>query len=115
MVMAVLLLVSSACSGEPGRIEGTVTAGPTCPVEREGEPCEDRPVSGASVIVSDEDGKDVAEATTDQDGRFSITIKPGTWNVTARTEKAMSCDGQLVEVTEADDAEVDISCDTGIR
>ena len=116
LIVGLALIGAFACGdGSPGRVVGEVLAGPTCPVEREGEPCDPKPLVGAAVIVTDEDGSDVAETTTGPLGRFEITIRPGTWQVTARSDEAMSCEGIEVIVTAGGETEITIPCDTGIR
>ncbi|MDX6546633.1 MAG: hypothetical protein QOG33_183 [Gaiellales bacterium] len=41
----------------------TVVAGPTCPVEQLSEPCDPRPVNGASLLVEKPNGDQVLELT----------------------------------------------------
>ena len=99
-------------------IRGTATAGPVCPVERvpPESACAPRPVAGAVIVVSDADGKKVAEAHTDADGTFLVTVPAGTYTVAAEgAAGAMHAPGpQSVTVTD-DVAVVDLTYDTGIR
>jgi hypothetical protein len=57
-------------------VRGRVTIGPTCPVVVEGDPsCEDRPYEATIRILRD--GRLVAHARSDEDGRFRRRLRPG--------------------------------------
>lgn len=110
-------LLLSACAGTPsasGGIEGTVTAGPTCPVETLDSPCPPMPWSG-TVRATSADG-DVYEAETDSKGNFSLSLPPGTYEVAPETGGQAPPTGipETVVVTEAMQT-VDLEVDTGIR
>jgi hypothetical protein len=101
-------------------LQGHVHLGPQCPVENATDPCADRPAADVPVTVSKQipgeayaAGEPVARGTTDAEGAFRIQVPPGDYVVTAKA--GMSCELMDVRVTEAAYAEVDISCDTGIR
>jgi hypothetical protein len=102
-----------------GSIDGVALAGPTCPVVTDPPQsgCDDRPVVGATLVIVDGAGEEVATATTGDDGRFRLDLPPGTYEVqpqavhglmgTAPPVTATVVIGQSVEVT--------VSYDTGIR
>jgi hypothetical protein len=101
-------------------VTGLVQLGPQCPVEIEGQPCDDQPAAGVEVTVSKQApgeaygaGEPVAHGTTDDEGRFRIDVGPGEYVVTAQA--GMSCEFMDVRVTDGDYATVDVPCDTGIR
>jgi hypothetical protein len=96
-------------------VEGKVQAGPTCPVEREGDPCPDRPVADATVSASDTQGKLVAATRSDDNGKYRLDLDPGTYDVTATSRSVMACDTQRVHVVERKYTQATITCDTGIR
>jgi hypothetical protein len=104
----------------PSGVAGRVHLGPQCPVETEGDPCEDKPAASARVTVATQlagdphaGGEVVARTTTDADGTFRVAVPPGTYVVTAQA--GMSCDLTNVRVTSGAYAKVDTLCDTGIR
>ena len=80
----VVALVACGPGGSPSPaaitgVKGTASAGPTCPVETVSPApnCADRPVSGATIIIKDEAGKEVASTQTDKDGRYAIPLPAG--------------------------------------
>ena len=96
-------------------MHGTVSVGPTCPVERADEPCPPQPVT-ATVHATNESGEEIATTQSGSDGRYSIALPPGRYVLTATTGSAYPyCDPTEIEVPPARDIVADISCDTGIR
>ena len=117
---------SSGASGSPvpsahnqGGIAGTVTSGPVCPVERvpPDPSCAPRPVAGATLIVRDGTGREVARAVTAADGRFLIPVAPGTYVVEPQPVTGLMGTGPSQDVTIAAGATatIEVSYDTGIR
>ena len=101
-------------------VTGRVHLGPQCPVETEGEPCEDKPAAGSRVTVAKQlsgdsyaGGHVVARTTTDADGSYRVVVAPGKYVVTA--DAGMSCELMDAQVEAGAYSKVDISCDTGIR
>ena len=121
VAMAVLL---EGCGPGPsplaspiGGISGTALAGPTCPVERPGDPaCAARPVAGATIRIRDATGSELATIVTDATGRFRVALPPGVYTVVGQpVEGLMGNPGPVdVEVGEAD-VTIELSYDTGIR
>jgi len=98
------------------RLVGTVTASPSCAVERPDQPCPPRPVAAANVEVFDRAEHLVTSIDADADGRFSLTLAPGRYVLTASSGTIFpSCPPFTVEVPTAGDARADILCDSGIR
>jgi hypothetical protein len=128
-VLVIALVVSSlAGCGDQGAgttrdrsgVAGRVHLGPQCPVETEGDPCEDKPAAGSRVTIatqlpgsSDAGGEVVARTMTDADGSYRVAVPPGRYVVTA--DAGMSCELRKVHVTPGAYSKVDIPCDTGIR
>ena len=128
-VLIAALVVSSlaGCGGQgPGAtrdqsgVAGRVHLGPQCPVETEGDPCDDKPAVSSLVTVakqlpgnSEAGGEVVAHTTTTADGSYRVAVPPGRYVVTANA--GMAC--ALMKTTAVSGAysKVDISCDTGIR
>ena len=72
-------------------VAGRVHLGPQCPVETQGDPCEDKPAAGSRVTVakqlpgkSDAGVEVVARTTTDADGSYRVAVPPGMYVVTAQ-------------------------------
>jgi hypothetical protein len=97
-------------------IYGSVTAGPTCPVERPDQPCPPRPVA-AEIDAAGSDGVTVGSTHTDGNGNYRMTIAPGTYTVSAATGSTYPrCPSKSgVVVANGSATRADISCDTGIR
>ena len=101
-------------------VAGRVHLGPQCPVETQGDPCDDKPAAGSRVTVakqlpgnSDANGEVVASTTTDADGNYRVAVPPGMYVVTAHA--GMSCELMNTRVPSGAYSKVDIPCDTGIR
>jgi len=118
-------LVLTACSANiaPGGssrsridVSGSVTAGPTCPVERVGQPCPPAPVH-ATVVATGAAGEPVAQATTEADGHYAFTVPPGryTFSVEATGGFLPRCPTKSATVKLGPPEQVDFVCDTGIR
>lgn len=68
--------------GNSGVVTGYVLAAPTCPVQRVGQECPRRPVSGSAVVAVD--GTEIRGATrTDSVGRFHLTLPNGRYLIKA--------------------------------
>lgn len=99
-------------------IRGVVLAAPGCAVESMESPCPERAVR-AEVVVREPgaNGDPLATATTDEDGRFRIALRPGTYAVTARPIGGHpgSAGSAVVRVPEQSFTEVTLRIDIGIR
>jgi hypothetical protein len=123
MAATVLVLLLAGCGHNPtltptaalAQIVGTVTAGPTCPVERLSSPCPDRPVPGASVRALR--GTSVVTTTmTDSGGRYRLTVDPGDYTVLATNAGGYrSTASRRVTALAGEQTTVDLVVDTGIR
>jgi hypothetical protein len=128
LIIAMVVSYFAGCGGaqDPGTtrdqsgVTGRVHLGPQCPVETEGDPCQDTPAAGAKVTVAeqltgnpDADGEVFAHTTTDADGNYRVAVPPGMYVVTAQA--GMSCELMDARVTSGAYSKVDIPCDTGIR
>jgi hypothetical protein len=96
-------------------IQGLVTVGPTCPVERPDSPCPDRAYQ-TTIIVMDSTGAEVLRAPTDASGQFLISLGPGDYTLTEVTSGVFPRP-VLTPVHVAPDAYsyVHIMLDSGIR
>ena len=121
LVIWLLLLVADGCSQSggaehSGSLVVTVTAGPTCPVERVGDPsCAPRPVDGARLRL---DGSSGMTVTTDASGTArEADIPVGAYRLVAQpVDGLMGTPAPLrVVIRRGDATHVTISYDTGIR
>ena len=94
---------------------GSVLAGPTCPVERAGQPCPPQPVA-AEVDGRDANGRTVASTHTDSAGHYRLALAPGSYILVAVTGTTFPrCPATPVTVTPGPAVRQDVNCDTGIR
>jgi Carboxypeptidase regulatory-like domain len=92
-----------------------ISAGPTCPVERLGQPCSPRPVS-AEVDAHARDGRTVTTTHSDPDGDYRLTLAAGQYTLVVVTSNGFPrCPSTALTVTDGPPARADVSCDTGIR
>ncbi len=96
-------------------VRGTVTAGPTCPVERVGDPCPPRPVQTGLKLVAG-NGAVVATGQSGADGSFLIAASPGSYTLeSTSTATFPRCPNVPVTVNPGAYTTADMNCDTGIR
>jgi hypothetical protein len=116
------LLVATAlasCAARPaapsGGVEGTVTSGPTCPVERAESPCPPLAWTG-TVRAMAVDGA-TYEATTDASGAYRLSLPDGAYVVTPVLEGAGPPTAASVAVTVSggEMRTLDLQVDSGIR
>lgn len=120
-VIWLLLLVADGC-GQSGGAEHTgslivtVTAGPTCPVQRAGDPaCAPRPVKGARLSL---DGASEMTLKTDANGTARETMIPvGAYRLVAQPVNGLMGTPAPLElvITRRNATHVTLSYDTGIR
>jgi hypothetical protein len=96
-------------------VYGYVTAGPTCPVERPGQPCPPRPLV-VTLQARDPSGRQIGAATSDAAGRYLIALPPGRYTLTAAGSSPLPrCPPTMVTIDADTATRADINCDTGIR
>lgn len=122
MLLVMSSSLSSAQTGvtptpEPGTgIEGVITVGPT-----HGGPIRDdvpssKPLANATFVVGNEKGE-VTSFTTDDQGRFRISLAPGHYAVSLKGKKGgIGRFGPFdVDVVAGQMTKVEWQCDTGMR
>lgn len=97
-------------------VSGTVSVGPTCPVERDPpDPnCGPAPYNGTILLINTSTGKSYL-ATTDDRGAFTATLTRGVYDI-SRPQGVSPfpvCSGK-VEITNAN-IPLNLMCDSGIR
>jgi hypothetical protein len=120
LLLVVLALAAGVDAAGTG-VRGTVTKGPSCPVEREPpDPgCAPQGFTAKVSIFRLSDRKLVKRLYTDADGRFKARLRPGRYGVRARSATGglfPRCPGPVkVRVRSGRYTRVAIECDTGIR
>ena len=98
-------------------VQGTVTMGPSCPVERNPpDPnCADRPAA-ATFSIDTPAGVHVADASSGPDGKLSLSLPAGTYVISLKTTAAMpSMAPQTFVVAGSSPTELSLQLDSGIR
>jgi hypothetical protein len=120
-LLCALLLASCAPAGGPSYpVGGRAVAGPVCPVERipPDPACAPRPVVGAVLVIAASDGHEVARATTDTDGRWTVTLAAGTYTLTPQAVSGLLGRAPALQFTVSTTGSsigLDVTYDTGIR
>ena len=100
-------------------IGGIAVAGPVCPVERvpPDPACASRPVSGATLIVRDPSGAEIARTVTGADGSFLVELSPGEYVVEPQPAEGLlgTAAAQKLVVVDGSIAQMQLDYDTGIR
>ncbi len=105
---------ASAGDGTSG-IRGQALSGPQCPVEVQGSPCPDLPYEGTVIVTDTESGEEFT-VKTDSEGRFELSLEPGTYEVSIVSETSPPfAKPQAVTVEPEGFVEIVVSVDTGIR
>jgi Carboxypeptidase regulatory-like domain len=102
---------------QTGVLAGQVTRGPLSPVERPGVAGR-AVVPGAKVIVSTPDGQDIASATTDAQGLYSINLPPGTYRVMMTPPAGLGFSKDVpatVSIADGRETRLELLIDSGIR
>jgi hypothetical protein len=118
VVAVVVALALAACASNAsvptGGVTGTVTIGPTCPVEIQGSPCPPGVWTG-TVRATGADGS-THEVATDGNGRYDLVLAPGTYEIAPVTGSSGPPTATPVMVTVGDSVQqLDLQLDSGIR
>ena len=122
LAFALTLAATAAGCGEDQTISldtgltGTVVRGPTQPVCRQDDPCEDEPF--AALFRVDRGGATVAQFQSGDDGTFSVPLPPGDYIVVPDASAPILFPEQQakeVQVGPVGLTQVVLSFDTGIR
>lgn len=96
-------------------IRGKVLMGPTCPVEREGDDCGDKPYE-TKLRIYTEDRILLKAVLSDKNGNFEIGLEPGTYVLEGDGETVMPYAApQIVIVSRDKFTDVTFRFDSGIR
>jgi hypothetical protein len=124
LVLVLLLAAGGGCTGEPAAtkatLQGQVTIGPICPVERPDQPCLPTPEAYAArkVLVRSADGTNlVATVSLNETGYYQVDLDPGTYVVDinrAGIDRSPDVPRTLT-LAPGETVTLDIDIDTGIR
>ncbi len=111
---------SATATGPPDTgVRGVATAGPVCPVERNppDPSCAPRPVAGATIVIRDGSGAQIAVAISGTDGSYFVSLPPGSYVVDPQPVPGLLGTAPKRPATVAAGAITDIPLDydTGIR
>ena len=108
----------ATAAGQSG-IRGLALAGPICPVERNppDPACAPRPVAGATIVIRNGSGAQVAAAVSGADGAFVVELPPGNYVVEPKPVEGVlgTAAQQDVTVDAGSVAVIQLDYDTGIR
>jgi hypothetical protein len=118
LVVAACGVPGSATGGRTGTLVGRVLLSPTTPVCREDQPCS-APLPNRQVQIKRADGTVAATVTTDQQGRFTVALAPGTYTVHVVLGPGVPGVSQTssgaVTIVAGQTASVTVTVDSGIR
>lgn len=121
LACTILIAACSSAGQETGSLTGHVTIGPLQPVQRQGEP-EPTPApevyAAWQIVVYTPDMRtEVARAAINDEGDYTIELRPGTYAVTAEqaTGRGLRQGTYAVGITAGQTTRQDIDIDTGIR
>jgi hypothetical protein len=116
LVMAACLSVGQTPSGSGTGIEGVITISPAQPGPTRADAPSSQPLANTAFVVENEKGEG-ASFTTDDQGRFRISVPPGHYKVSIKGRKhTIGHYGPFeVDVVPGKMANVRWECDSGIR
>jgi len=120
LILGTLVACQLAAPETEMTLHGIALAGPVCPVVTDppDPTCDDRPVVGAQIVIRNEAEADVGRVSTGDDGRFSIELPAGRYELVPQPVEGLMGTAAAIEVVVIDGQDPDeivISYDTGIR
>jgi len=121
LTLALLSMFSGFCFAQPSPmpnsgIEGLITIAPAHPGPVRPGVESSTPLANAAFVVTNQSGS-VTEFTTDNQGRFKVSVAPGHYTVTKKnSQKGIGHYGPFdVDVVAGQTTRVEWQCDTGMR
>jgi hypothetical protein len=116
LVMAACVSVGQTPSGAETGIEGVIMISPTQPGPIRADSPGSKPLANTAFVVENQKGE-VASFTTDDQGRFRISLAPGHYKVSMKGKRpAIGHFGPFeVDVVAGKVTKVQWECDSGIR
>ena len=126
LALVLVAVLALACGGD-GELSPTSTAaleqgvtgialvGPSCPVIQQDTPCPDQPFEG-EIAARTLAGVEVVRTRTNADGRFTLALPPGTYDVVSLTIGVLPAPAsERVTVLAGQFTEIMLLLDSGIR
>ena len=118
-LVALVFMSCSACHGDPSPssssgIEGVVTVSPARPGPTREDVANSAPLAKATFTVESEKGV-VTSFTTDDQGRFRVSLHPGHYTVKMNEKRARRSGPFGADVTPGKMTAVQWNCDSGMR
>ena len=120
-MLGVAALALSACGTQPAKagtgLQGTVTIGPTCPVQRVGGPACVAPLA-ATISVRNTTGQELTRFRSGSDGTFKMDLAPGTYTLVGISSGPAGLPRPIpvtVTVVDGQYSQVNVTFDSGIR
>lgn len=122
LFLAALVAVTAACgayqfpggsAAQTGRVSGTVMVYPCAPVEEQGQPCKFMDGAGLQIVFTN--GSSVASTAVDSNGKYSIDLVAGSWNVSFKGIARIISGPATVNVPAGGSVVADYQVDSGIR
>ncbi|WAH97218.1 carboxypeptidase-like regulatory domain-containing protein [Arthrobacter sp. MMS18-M83] len=100
--------------GHSGVVTGSVLTAPVCPVERIGQECPPRPLSGATVVALD---REVVRGSTltDSAGAFNLTLPDGLYVIKTSNVGGYASTASEQVVISQTPVHITLVVDSGIR
>jgi Carboxypeptidase regulatory-like domain len=116
LTMSAVFSTGQTPSGAETGIEGVITISPAQPGPIRADAPGSQPLANAAFVVENEKGE-VASFTTDDQGRFRISLSPGHYKVSIKGRKSgIGRYGPFeVDVVAGKMTKVQWECDSGIR
>ena len=97
-------------------LDGQVLASPTCPVEREDQPCPDEGFLTEVDVYDNETDVLIETVSTTGKGEFTTILPTGVYRLLVESESVFpDCPPLIVTVPSASINDITIMCDSGIR
>ena len=103
---------------QTGTLAGAIMRGPTCPVQTLNTPCPPEPASGVKLVIFTQAGKEVTSLVAARDGRYSVTLPPGSYRIELGPLRGIEFTRDLpatVTIAAGRETRLDINIDTGMR
>lgn len=120
--VALIGVAIAAPNGADGHVRGNVVMGPVCPgpERRDQQECAPRPTQATVKVFAarngDRDARIVTTIVTDREGRFQLTLAPGTYRLVPTPANGVATGKvQEVTVTAGSTTDVRLLIDTGMR
>ena len=122
--LCIMLIILAACQPQPkekGTLQGTVSIGPICPVERDPpDPrCKPSPETYAAwpISVYTQTNKKIATVVPDADGQFTLELPEGTYILDLEKKQPIGGNNlpATITITAGETTSFAVDIDTGIR